>query len=346
MATVNAALADAVVGLRLDLLRFEAGTVQALVRAYTGALADTSAALDRALEEAGAGRPLSPRTVELLSARAAALRGDLVILLGRLQGDLREALDAAALSEAAQLMITFQEVVPASAGIDWVRPAPVDVAAAVLSPGRAYTESLALDLLVVYDSVHPVIARGAASGASVPALVKDLKRALGAIAGGRSRLVTIARTEIQRTANAAALATYRANADVVQGVEYLATLDSRTCPVCAPSHGQTWDLEDPAAPAIPRHPRCRCFYAPVLKSWTDLRLGPSQRSLFDGAPSGGDDFQDWLKRQPEAVQREMLGAARFEAWTAGADLADFTDGRRILTLDDLRARGVIPPDTE
>ena len=346
MATINAALADAVVGLRLDLLRFEAGTVQALVRAYTGALADTTASLERALKEAAAGRPLSPRTVDLLADRAAALRGDLVVLLGRLQGDLREALDAAALSEAAQLMITFQEVVPDAIGIDFVRPAPADVAAAVLSPGRAYTESLALDLLGVYDAVQPVIARGAASGASIPRLVRDLEGALGAIAGGRSRLVTIARTEIQRTANAAALATYRANADVVQGVEYLATLDSRTCPVCAPSHGQTWDLEDPDAPSIPRHPRCRCFYAPVLKSWTELGMGPAQASLFDGAPSGGGDFQDWLKRQPEAVQRDMLGAARFEAWTAGADLADFTDGRRGLTLDDLRARGVLATDPD
>lgn len=57
----------------------------------------------------------------------------------------------------------------------------------------------------------------------------------------------------------------------IEKVRYLATLDSRTCAVCAADHNKVM-TNDSIIP-LPRHPNCRCTYAPEIKGLTSEARG-------------------------------------------------------------------------
>lgn len=83
--------------------------------------------------------------------------------------------------------------------------------------------------------------------------------------------ITITRTFIQ-TANVNAQdAVYKANEGLFKGYKYVATLDNRTCALCLFADGAVYAPGEPR-PALPRHPRCRCLYIPVAKSWRDFGI--------------------------------------------------------------------------
>jgi len=48
----------------------------------------------------------------------------------------------------------------------------------------------------------------------------------------------------------------------IERVEWDATLERRTCPVCASLHGKKFPIDN--APPLPRHPFCRCVLLPVV----------------------------------------------------------------------------------
>lgn len=77
----------------------------------------------------------------------------------------------------------------------------------------------------------------------------------------------IARTEILRASNLGALEIYEQNADILDGWEWTATLDERTCPICGALDGQVFRFTSPQSPPpTGSHPRCRCTPTPVLKN--------------------------------------------------------------------------------
>lgn len=52
----------------------------------------------------------------------------------------------------------------------------------------------------------------------------------------------------------------------VKQVQYNATFDN-TCPGCGSLHGTVYDLG--TQPALPRHPRCKCYYEPYIEEELD-----------------------------------------------------------------------------
>jgi len=105
-----------------------------------------------------------------------------------------------------------------------------------------------------------------------------------------NRTMMIARSEIIRSSNLGAVAIYQANDDVLNGWEYKATLDDRTCPRCAPLDGRqfSWSNKpidgrggtDETLPP-PIHANCRCAALPVLinKGMEERIVG--KRETFD-----------------------------------------------------------------
>lgn len=105
-----------------------------------------------------------------------------------------------------------------------------------------------------------------------------------------NRTMMIARSEIIRSSNLGAVAIYQANDDVLNGWEYKATLDDRTCPRCAPLDGRqfSWGNKpidgrggtDETLPP-PIHANCRCAALPVLinKAMEERIVG--KRETFD-----------------------------------------------------------------
>jgi len=60
--------------------------------------------------------------------------------------------------------------------------------------------------------------------------------------------------------------------------------------------------------------------------------------FFDG-DSVGDDYDKWLKRQPDSVQDEVLGVNRAELYRSGeVELSEFTNDQGVeYSLDELDA---------
>ena len=122
--------------------------------------------------------------------------------------------------------------------------------------------------------------------------------------GGLARAQAISRTETIDAYRAGAKAQQEANSDVLQGWVWLANLSARTCPSCVAMHGTEHALDEPGPLD---HPQGRCSRMPLVKP-----------ELVPGAPKPViESGPEWLARQPEGVQRSVLGPRRFEAWQDG-----------------------------
>lgn len=165
---------------------------------------------------------------------------------------------------------------------------------------------------------------------------------------GRQRLTMIARTEMQRVANRAAMEQYERNRDVVKAVQIIETLDDRTCLICAVLDGQIRRLGSGDIP--PFHPQCRGFITPVVMSLEEMGLNkddfpPSVQSVLDGEPSDRVLYPEWFKGQSDGFQRSILGDSRFGLFKSGdLELTDFVDtvDLRILPVGQLAQMSLMP----
>lgn len=321
--SVNEDIADLLVGHRLELLRYEAGVAEDLVAAYDRALRDV-------LAELATGRRLAAQNRPFDEARIRRLRGlsfDLTAKIRELNRVARLTLEQrlaevaewerATQAELSTLVTSWSDVDEQAAAIATTRPIG----------GGIWTDRLATDIVAVHDSLQSTIATMTARGASMTEIAREIARTTGLVENYRGRFVAIARTETQRVANTVALESYRQNADVLDGVQWLATLDTRTCVLCAPRHGRVYPLQGGRPVGLdqppPLHPRCRCFLSPVVKG-----LDPAPEMTFDA----------WLRRKGPATQDEVLGTLRGGLFRRGVALDQFVDGRRALKAGELRAR--------
>lgn len=136
----------------------------------------------------------------------------------------------------------------------------------------------------------------------------------------RTKAETIARTEIISAFRNGNLERY-AQADVVKGWQWSATLDDRTCPICIALDGRIFDKSVPFA----THPSCRCSPTPVTKDWDEMGLGylgiaPIQRPFISLRG------EEWFRSLPEDRQRNILTKGKYELYRSGQiDLNDLVD---------------------
>jgi SPP1 gp7 family putative phage head morphogenesis protein len=162
----------------------------------------------------------------------------------------------------------------------------------------------------------------------------------------------IVRTSVQTVSNNAALESYRANSDVIAGVVWLATLDSRTTDICAARSGKQYTLDgEPVGHKIPfnggppAHWNCRSRIVPKTKTFRELGIDidefapGTQASAFGQAPADLS-FDEFLRKQPKEFADEMLGKGRAELWrNKTITLSQLLDQRgNPLTLAELRER--------
>lgn len=175
--------------------------------------------------------------------------------------------------------------------------------------------------------VRDTLRQGFVEGRSVTALVREIRgtRANGYRDGvleiSRRGAEAMVRTALTHTAAVSARETYEAMG--VEEATFLAVLDSRTTLTCANLNGQTFNLE--RFPWPPRHINCRSTSMPVVKGMPMVE-----------APS----YADWLKRQNDEVQKDILGVRKAQLFRDGRLTLDrFTDNAgRVLTLEQLKAR--------
>jgi hypothetical protein len=159
--------------------------------------------------------------------------------------------------------------------------------------------------------------------------VKDMEP--GQMQALRNSLDANTKTMISSMAEQARDAVYRENERLFDGYRYLATLDTRTCLVCAADDGKIFKNLD-EAPKLPRHLRDRCLYVPYIKGFEDI---PGERAAVGGPVSDKLTYKDWLAQQSDAVQREILGPTRYAAYKNGVEITSFVSGNNVLTLPQL-----------
>ena len=161
-------------------------------------------------------------------------------------------------------------------------------------------------------------------------------------------------SSVQAVANAARLASFQQNADLIECLVWLSTLDSHTCLLCAMRDLQeyTLDGQEPINHAYEWaggpgaiHFSCRCVISTRTKSFRDLGIeldepGESTRPSDGGAVSSKMNFASFLASKDKAWRAEYLGPGRAEMYEAGKitlnDLMNLK-GRK-LTLEELQAK--------
>ena len=161
-------------------------------------------------------------------------------------------------------------------------------------------------------------------------------------------------SSVQAVANAARLASFQQNADLIECLVWLSTLDSHTCLLCAMRDLHEYSLHDQepinhthewAGGPGAIHFSCRCVLSTRTKSFKDLGIEldePSEntRPSDGGAVSGKMNFASFLASKDKAWRAEYLGPGRAELYEAGKitlnDLMNLK-GRK-LTLEELRAK--------
>lgn len=130
----------------------------------------------------------------------------------------------------------------------------------------------------------------------------------------------------------------RANADIIKGYQWLATLDSTTCLRCAARDGLRFTKTfEPIGHSLPWsrgpgkiHRRCRCVCLPVLDSRYDiLSRGATRPAVLMGqvehVPTT-TTYNDWLRTKSPAYQEYLIGFGRSVIWrTNNLHLMDLLD---------------------
>lgn len=201
----------------------------------------------------------------------------------------------------------------------------------------------------VLARTNQVITDGIRDGVGTRQLISRARAQLGVKKGSTlyNDIARHVRTSVQTTANDVAGQLHRENRDVIDAEQFVATLDSDTCPECGPLDGQTFPFDERGRPTIrrpPLHPNCRCFVAPVVKSWQDMglpdTLPESTKRFLDGKAAPRTTWSDWVTRNPKRLER-ALGPGRAELIQSGdIGLKDLYNRRtdEIVTLQRLRRK--------
>ena len=159
----------------------------------------------------------------------------------------------------------------------------------------------------------------------------------------KSQARALARTVTNHTATQSRNTTMKENADILDGYEWVATLDGRTSVICGSRDGIIYSMDD-SNPKPPAHFNCRSTITYVVKPefnlGGDVDIGrPSKGATGVKSVKQTTKYASWLKRQPVAFQNEILGHARGKLFRRGkVKLENFVDKKgNELTLTELKA---------
>jgi len=137
---------------------------------------------------------------------------------------------------------------------------------------------------------------------------KTAKMFESVMGGGLTDAMRMSRTSQLYANREAARASYAANADVVIGWMWNASMDGDVCMACAIENGTIHEIDEP----MDSHYNCRCVSTPVVKGYE-----------YDNQKG-----EDWFKGLSESEQEKMMGKQTFDVWKAGGfELKDML-GRR------------------
>jgi SPP1 gp7 family putative phage head morphogenesis protein len=169
-------------------------------------------------------------------------------------------------------------------------------------------------------------------GSKVNAIVSTLQR---------RQADALVKTVTNHASAVARESVYQENSEILDGYEWVATLDNRTTLICGSRDGIVYQVG--AGPLPPAHWSCRSTTIPRVKPQftTGSELQGDRPSVGeDGAKrvSSNTSYGGWLKKQPKGFVDEALGEERSKLFRSGKLAIDkFVDPTGIVyTLEQLR----------
>ena len=257
--TANEEVLDATVRHQIKLLRFSQGEAQVAASILAESDAELVALLQSGLTETSEAR------IRALLADVRRLR---VAVAERLNEELRGDMDGLASTEAEWEVSMLQGATPVALAFNSVPP--VVLKAVASSPINGIPLEGWLGKMAANDvsRIEQQIRLGVLGGETIDQMVSRIRGTKangykdGVLNTTRAEAEMIARTATNHVSTAARQATWDANADVISGVRWVATLDGRTSPVCQSRDGEVYPIDK--GPRPPAHPNCRSTVAPVL----------------------------------------------------------------------------------
>lgn len=289
----------------------DAAAVARLTRNYSASLKRLQAMLDSLILEIGDKPPTRGQLVRMARYKALIeqiereLVGLQVATANEITSTAAESagLGASAAADLITATLTGETVASVSAGFNALPRAAVEAITGFLDPSGPLFARLNLLAPFVADLVADAIIQGVTLGFNPRKIARMLQDAFGNGLTDALRFVRTAQLWAYRAANHEV---YRENSDVVTGWVWCASLSGRTCMSCIAMHGTIHPIEETLAD----HHNGRCSAIALVKNYPN----PVEETGVD-----------WFSRQPEAVQRKMMGREFFDAWRGGAfDLADMT----------------------
>jgi SPP1 gp7 family putative phage head morphogenesis protein len=339
MPTINETILDGSIRHMVFLERYKIGTVRKIIALLNKSDADLRDQLAARLSGITArGYKLSANETKRLE--------DLLSELTKLRSDMYSLADQETREQIKELAVyeaDFQaRIIESAVDVELTRPAASQVRAAALSrpfQGRLLREWYKgledKDAFRLRDAVKIGITQGQTTDQIVRRVVGTRANQYrdGILEVSRREAEAVVRTAIAHTANQASEDLYAANADIIKGVQWVSTLDSRTSDVCAANDGRIFPVN--SGPRPPLHFNCRSRVVPYLGSTS---IKGTRASQFGPVPDN-ITYGAWLKRQPVDVQNDVLGVKKAQLFRKGLDISRFVDNSgRSYTLKELEQR--------
>jgi SPP1 gp7 family putative phage head morphogenesis protein len=293
VATANEILQDGALRHAIDVQRYTRGEARRILSLLEASDAELIRTLERRL---GA----LPVPVDFRSARLLSLRADIrrarTAVMARLQGTLTQDLQGFASVEATDAKQLLEFAVPieyqfASVSLEQLRSVVTEQPFQGRNLGDWWRRLQTAD----QDRVMDQIQLGYSQGESVPNIMRRIRgtRAAGyrdgVLGTTRRNAETVVRTAVNHVSNAARDAVWDANADVIDSLRWLSTLDGRTTLICMRRDGHLAPVGDkPLPPDVvpltppgarpPAHPNCRSVMVPFISETALLGDRPFVRT--------------------------------------------------------------------
>lgn len=183
--------------------------------------------------------------------------------------------------------------------------------------------------------IEGIISQGFAEGKTIGEITQAMRGTKaanfqdGVLAKVDKNTTIMVRTAVQNASAQAKQATWQANSDVIDGIEWVSTLDSGTTTQCRTLDGQVFPID--SGPRPPIHYGCRSTTAPVVDPSLDFLKEGAKRPAV-GEKADGDTtigqvradttYYSWLKNQPAQFQDKVLGGTRGKLLRSGGLNAD------------------------
>jgi hypothetical protein len=238
--------------------------------------------------------PNNPYVVALMSDFEDSLRANGTLINST--ADALQQMGIGVANQTAQLFVYPDPSLLRLAGVQFNRPNPDVIARFVqYAQNDQWSAMLQTTNAEILAGVRNLLIQGVAEGRGPLATARTLRQAVDGLPAYRAN--SLMRTLFLTSYREAAVLHRVANANILTEQIRMSAL-TNACMGCVALHGTRMPLDA----RVNDHWQGRCFSITVIR-------GYEQPNITSGA--------DWFASQPEAVQRQQMGGAMYDAWKAG-----------------------------